>query len=163
MAKYVEEKGKLYEIKANGEKELVRSSESEKRVYLRFTNKTSRPINVWWRDFSGTKHHYLCLDPGSFSDINSYVTHPWQFTDPATNESFVINNQLIYRAAPNLGEMMYRTNWNITVRVRTLKFSAMLAIAECLSSPQAARQLQLPKSLETEVEKMARDLLMEES
>uniref|UniRef100_A0A1E1VYX5 von Hippel-Lindau disease tumour suppressor beta domain-containing protein n=1 Tax=Pectinophora gossypiella TaxID=13191 RepID=A0A1E1VYX5_PECGO len=154
--KFFQEKGLLYQLQDNGEKWLVRSSDSSKRAYLRFTNKTSRPVEVWWRDFRGVRHQYFSLDPGSHFDINSYVTHPWEFSDPETDENFVINNCIIFRAPPKLGGMSYRTNWNITVSVRSLRFAAMLVIAERIHAPCCIPALGLPKTLEKEMDKLVR-------
>lgn len=158
MKQYVEDKGFLYEINEKGERVLVRSTDSSQRAFIRFTNKTSREVDVWWRDFRGTRHHYNCLDPGTYCDINSFITHPWEFTDAYTKEQYVIDNTQIYRAPANIGGMMFRTNWNITVSVRTLRYAAMLVLAEHLQRPSCTAQLELPRTLETELQELIRVL-----
>lgn len=156
--KYVEIKGFLYEIDEKGERVLVRSTDSSRRAFLRFTNKTSRAVDIWWRDFRGARHHYNCLDPGTYCDINSYITHPWEFTDAYTKEQYVVDNDQVYRAPVNIGGMMFRTNWNITVSVRTLRYAAMLVLAECLKRPRNTRHLELPRTLEKELQDLIRTL-----
>ena len=152
--KYVEETGLMYEINEKGERVLVRSTDSTTRAYLRFTNKTSRTVDIWWRDFRGTKHHYVAIESRTYYDVNSYLTHPWEFSDHLTGERYVINNCEIYRAPANIGGMSYRTNWNITVSVRSLKYSAMLAISERIKKISSVEDLGMPKTLEDEVKKL---------
>ncbi|CAH2056913.1 unnamed protein product, partial [Iphiclides podalirius] len=77
----------VYEADETGQRVLVRSTESIQRAYLRFTNRTSRPIDVWWRDFDGAKRHYTRMRPGTCFDVDTFITHPWEFTDVTTKES----------------------------------------------------------------------------
>lgn len=140
-----------FEVTANEGIVLVRSIESISRVYLRFTNRTSRPVNVYWRDFSGIRQRYVSLAPGHSRDINTYLTHPWEFVDKVTKEVYAINNKPIFRAPANLGGMRFRTNWNITVRVRTLRRTALLAVAEHIRYPSDVYELGLPWSLAEEL------------
>lgn len=148
----------LYEVNEKGESVVVRSVESSHRAYLRFTNRTSRPVDVWWRDFQGVRRHYIRLKVGASYDVNSYLTHPWEFTDAATNESFVINNKLIFRAPNHVGGMMYRTNWNISVAVRTLRRTSMLTLASLLPNPEAASRVDLPAVLSRELAELVSTL-----
>lgn len=154
--KYVEERGFLYEITGNGEKVLVRSTDSSSRAYLRFTNKTTRPVDIWWRDFRGTRHHYICIDAGAYYDVNTFITHPWEFTDAVTKERYFINNTHIYRPPANLGGMRFRTNWNITIGVRSLRETCMLALALRIKKAKRVRYLELPKTLEWELVKLVK-------
>ncbi|XP_045505330.1 von Hippel-Lindau tumor suppressor homolog [Colias croceus] len=142
----------VYEIDDKGQNMLVRSLESTQRAYLRFTNKTSRPVDVWWRDFRGMKRHYVRLDEGSHFDINSFITHPWEFTDVATKERYVINNNPIYRPPRNIGGMMFRTNWNITISVRSLRQTVLLSLALHLKDSNAVNALGLPRTLAEELQ-----------
>ncbi|CAK1543652.1 unnamed protein product [Leptosia nina] len=144
----------VYEIDENGQSMLVRSLESTQRAYLRFTNKTSRPVDIWWRDFRGVKRHYVRLEEGTYFDINSFITHPWEFTDVATKERYVINNNPIYRPPRNVGGMMFRTNWNITISVRSLRRTALLALALQLKDSNAVNNLGLPRVLAEELQKL---------
>ncbi|CAK1590733.1 unnamed protein product [Parnassius mnemosyne] len=141
----------VYEIDDAGQRVLVRSTESIQRAYLRFTNKTSRQIDVWWRDFHGARRHYVRLDPGTYFDINTFITHPWEFTDVATKERYVINNKTIYRPPRNIGGMMYRTNWNITIGVRSLRRTALLFLALNLVDTCDVETLELPQVLTQEL------------
>lgn len=156
--KYIEDKKLLYEVNEKGDRVLVRSTDSSCRAYLRFTNKTSRPVDIWWRDFRGTKHHYISLEPRSHYDINTYITHPWEFTDTFSKEKYVINNSMIFRPPPNLGGMMYRTNWNITIGVRSLRHTALMFLGERIINPGIVSQLGLPRVLEAELLKLVMTL-----
>lgn len=141
----------VYEVNEKGENVLVKSINSDHQAYLRFTNLTSRAVDVWWRDFAGKKRFYERMEPGAFYDINSYLTHPWEFTDATTGEHYVINNKLVFRAPERAGDLRYRTNWNITVPVRTLKSTAMQTLASLLPHPDAASELDLPNVLSREL------------
>lgn len=152
MAEVSQELDLEYEINDKGERVLVRSLESNLQVYLRFRNKTSRPVNVWWRDYRGAPKFYVRLEPNSFYDIVTYVTHPWHFSDAATNERYVINSKLVYRPPPNLGGVRMRTNWNINVNVRTLRATVLLTLATLLKDPASVSTLGLPQSLSEELE-----------
>lgn len=149
----------VFEVQSNGEREIVKSKESIHQVFLRFTNCTSRTVDVSWRDFEGKKRLYTFLEPGMSYDINTYVTHPWEFTDRLVKkEHYMINNSTIFRAPANLGGMRYRTNWNITVGMRTLRQSAMIRVASLVPSLNRVHELELPYVLEDEVKEMINDM-----
>ncbi|KPJ03033.1 Von Hippel-Lindau disease tumor suppressor [Papilio xuthus] len=141
----------IYEINQSGERVLVRSIESVRTAYLRFTNRSSRPIDVWWRDFNGAKQHFVKLEPGTYYDVNTYLTHPWEFTDVTTKERYVINNNPIFRAPANVGGMRYRTNWNITVGVRSLRNIVLLFLVQNLPLIVPTASLGLPQVLADEL------------
>lgn len=147
-----------YEENERGELMIVKSVESIHSAYLRFTNRTSHPVEVWWRDFSGIKRHYIHLEPGEHYDVNSFLTHPWQFTDTLTNEQYAINNKVIFRAPNHIGGMMYRTNWNISVRVRPLRRLSLLLLATLLPNADAASMLGLPAVLREDLAELTRGL-----
>lgn len=98
----------IYESNEKGERVLVKSVESTQSVYIRFINRTSRPVDVWWRDFQGNRRHYARLESRAFYNIDTYVTHPWEFTDPATKENYRINNKKIFRPPRSLAG----NDWN---------------------------------------------------
>lgn len=150
--------GLAYEVNEKGESVVVKSINSDRQAFLRFTNRTSRLVDVWWRDFDGRRRFYERMEPGAFYDINSYLTHPWEFTDASTRESFVINNKFVFRAPEHVGGMMYRTNWNITVPVRSLRGTTMLTLASLLPNPEAASELDLPVVLSRELQELTTSL-----
>ncbi|XP_028038842.1 von Hippel-Lindau-like protein [Bombyx mandarina] len=144
----------IYEVNDKGERVVVKSLVSSRRAFIRFTNRSSRPVAVWWRDFQGRKQHYINLDPTDFFDINTFVTHPWEFSDAATTDVFVINNKEIFRPPPIVGQVLFRTNWNITVPVRQLRRVAMLCVAVRLRNVEAVDALGLPRVLAQELREM---------
>lgn len=146
----------IYEYDDKGHRTLVRSQEANQAAYLRFTNKTSRPVDVWWRDYRGVKRFYIKIEPASHYNVNTFITHPWEFTDSETKEHYVINNKIIFRPPNNIGGMQYRTNWNVTVTVRTLRRTALLALGHRYASdPTVVGQLGLPYVLAQELQEMA--------
>ncbi|XP_063388315.1 protein Vhl [Cydia fagiglandana] len=146
------EEGLLYEVDDHGGQELVRSVESTHRVFIRYTNVTSRSVNVWWRDFSGRRRFYACLKPTDFCDINTYATHTWEFTDVATGERYNVGAQAIFRAP--ISDARYRYNWNISVSLRSLRDTALLQVALSLSNLQQVDSLGLPKALSEDVKQL---------
>ncbi|KAJ8710404.1 hypothetical protein PYW07_009770 [Mythimna separata] len=153
--------GLAYEVNEKGESVLVKSINSDRQAFLRFTNRTSRPVDIWWRDFDGRRRFYERMEPGAFYDINSYLTHPWEFTDASTRERYVINNKFVFRAPEHVGGKMYRTNWNITVPVRSLRGTTMLTLATLLPNPEAASELDLPVVLSRELKDLAASLRLQ--
>lgn len=92
----------LYEIDDKGERVLVKSIDSHHQVYIRFINYVSRPVDLWWRDFQGRRRHYVRMGSRTYFNIDTFITHPWEFTDPATGENYLINNKRIFRAPRTL-------------------------------------------------------------
>ncbi|XP_048000860.1 protein Vhl [Leguminivora glycinivorella] len=148
-----EDEGLLYEVDDHGREELVRSVESTHRVFIRYTNVTSRPVNIWWRDYSGRRRFYACLKPSEFCDINTFATHPWEFTDVATGERFNIGPQAIFRA-PVRQDARFRSNWNISVSLRSLRDTALLQVALSVSDPRQVDSLGLPRTLSEDVKQL---------
>lgn len=148
------DEGLLYEVDDHGGQELVRSVESTHQVFIRYTNVTSRPVNIWWRDFSGRRRFYVCLQPTEFCDINTYATHPWEFTDVATGERYNIGAQAIFRAPISRHDARFRSNWNISVSLRSLRDTALLQVALSVSNLQQVDSLVLPRALSEDVKQL---------
>lgn len=137
-----------------GESILVKSTDSSVRAYLRFTNRTSRVVDVYWRDFRGCRVFYVRLKPNTFHNPNSFLTHPWVFYDATTQERYVINNKQVFRPPASIGGMAYRSNWNITVPMRTLKWCTLLRLAESIPDASAINALGLPRLLALELQRL---------
>ncbi|XP_037300985.1 von Hippel-Lindau-like protein [Manduca sexta] len=149
----------LYEENEKGERVVVKSIDSTRRAYVRFTNCTSQRISVVWRDFQGLRRDYILLNPGKHFDVDTYITHPWEFTDYKTQESYVVNNKTVFRAPPSIANVRHRFNWNITVPLRTLRYTTLLSIASILRDEDAADELQLPRDLATDLRALTAQLL----
>ncbi|XP_063369947.1 protein Vhl [Cydia amplana] len=148
------DEGLLYEVDEHGEQELVRSLESTHQVFIRYTNVTSRPVNVWWRDFSGLRRFYACLEPTEFCDINTFATHPWEFTDVATGERYNVCAQAIFRPPISPDDARFRSNWNISVSLRSLRDTALLQVALSVPNLQQVDSLDLPRALSEDVKQL---------
>jgi hypothetical protein len=68
----------------------TRSVESTEPVYLRFLNCTGRTVKVYWIDYEGNRKLYRELSLGESTDINTFVTHPWQFNEKATGDLLMV-------------------------------------------------------------------------
>ncbi|KAM3956638.1 von Hippel-Lindau protein [Aphomia sociella] len=143
----------LYETNEKGERVFIRSIESEKRVHLRFVNKTSRPVDVWWRDFNGARRLYIRMKSRSYYNVDSFLTHPWEFTDVNTKERYIINGKEIFRAPVSIGGLRQRTSWLISVPMRSLRQTALLAAASSMSDPSHVDALGLPNPLAEDLRK----------
>ncbi|XP_035451652.1 von Hippel-Lindau disease tumor suppressor-like [Spodoptera frugiperda] len=102
----------VYEVNEKGENVLVKSINSDTPVTVRFTNQTSRPVNVWWRNFEGRQVFYGRIEPGASLDQGTFLTHPWQFTDACTEQYYGIDNRRVFRPPPDLAGQT--PNFNIT-------------------------------------------------
>lgn len=49
---------------------------------------TDRTVAVFWVDFDCKEHSYGTIAPGATKGVGSYVTHPWLFRNPDTNELY---------------------------------------------------------------------------
>lgn len=61
------------------------SIRSETPVSMTVVNKTDSHRAVMWIDFKGNPKEYASLDSGEKFTINTYVSHPWMFTDGPGN------------------------------------------------------------------------------
>lgn len=57
------------------------SDNSREKTKVRFENTRDEEINVFWIDYKGNPKHYKTLRPGETLSQNTYVSHPWVFTD----------------------------------------------------------------------------------
>ncbi len=63
----------------------IKSKNSIKPVTVTFENHTDGLRNVAWLDFKGMPVEYAHLQPGEKFTINTFLTHPWMFTDGPGN------------------------------------------------------------------------------
>jgi len=62
-----------------------RSRNSDVPVTVSFGNQSGATRGVMWIDFNGRPVEYANLAPGETFTINTYMTHPWMFTDGPGN------------------------------------------------------------------------------
>lgn len=69
----------------------TKSRDSRVPVTVRFVNKSGAHRSVMWIDYKGQPVHYKDLNPGESYSQQTYVGHPWMFTDGPGNckEMFV--------------------------------------------------------------------------
>jgi VHL beta domain len=63
----------------------MRSKKSDVPVTVTFRNRTQSFRGVMWIDFNGRPVNYANLEPGQKFTVNTFVTHPWMFTDGPGN------------------------------------------------------------------------------
>jgi len=63
----------------------VRSLNSDHAVTVTFRNQSDGYRGVMWIGFDGVPVTYANLNPGEEFTINTYLTHPWMFTDGPGN------------------------------------------------------------------------------
>lgn len=63
----------------------IKSKTSKTPVTVTFINRTDALRNVTWLDFKGKPVDYAQLQPGEKFTINTFITHPWMFTDGPGN------------------------------------------------------------------------------
>ncbi len=62
-----------------------KSRDSDAPVTVTFVNRTDGLRSVMWINFEGTPVEYASLNPGQSYTINTFLTHPWMFTDGPGN------------------------------------------------------------------------------
>jgi len=62
-----------------------RSRNSDVPVTVTFRNNSGAYRGIMWIDFNGRPVEYANLNPGETFTINTYMTHPWMFTDGPGN------------------------------------------------------------------------------
>jgi hypothetical protein len=55
---------------------------------LKFINKASFTVRLYWVDFKGKLRSYGSLTPGKTMPMNSFATHPWVAKDP---KGYIVN------------------------------------------------------------------------
>ena len=63
----------------------MRSLESRTSVTVTFRNRSGAFRSVNWVDFNGQLVQYAALNPGESFTIQTFLTHPWVFTDGPGN------------------------------------------------------------------------------
>lgn len=63
----------------------LKSKRSDTPVSLTFINRTDSYRSVMWLNFEGQPVEYANLNPGETFSVNTYLTHPWMFTDGPGN------------------------------------------------------------------------------
>lgn len=59
----------------------LRSLASEVPTKLKFVNKTSEAVDIFWLDFEGRRQRYGSIEPGEIFVQPTYATHPWVLAD----------------------------------------------------------------------------------
>jgi hypothetical protein len=63
-----------------------RSHSSQISTNIRFINKKTFRVKVYWIDFTGKRQHYFDLEPDEIRDQQTFVTHPWLVTEAGDNQ-----------------------------------------------------------------------------
>ena len=63
----------------------ARPQDSDNRARLRFINQSAKTLSGYWIDYYGQRKLKFTLEPGQFSELPSFATHPWLIVDEAGN------------------------------------------------------------------------------
>jgi hypothetical protein len=63
----------------------IKSRHSKTPLTVTFVNRTNEHRGVTWINFEGTPVDYAGLNPGETFQINTFLSHPWMFTDGPGN------------------------------------------------------------------------------
>lgn len=66
-------------------KQGAKSKKSDVPVKVKFVNKSGEYRGVFWVDYKGQLVNYANLNPGESYTIDTFVSHPWVFTDGPGN------------------------------------------------------------------------------
>ncbi|XP_043673774.1 von Hippel-Lindau disease tumor suppressor [Vespula pensylvanica] len=147
---------------AENEVPFLRSLDNNQISFVRFTNCTTRNVALYWIDYQGQAINYGTLYPGSYVDIDTFVTHPWIFVDDETKERFLVNQRDVFFPEPWLekylnSRMQYvphkidRTIAKIMIPMYTLLELSLRAIKNSLKYKEQVYKLDIPRSLQYEL------------
>ncbi|CAH1985634.1 unnamed protein product [Acanthoscelides obtectus] len=137
-----------------------RSISSTERAYVRFENKTGKPVELIWLDFNGIYVKYKTLTDGEYYDVNTFKTHPWIALDAETKVRMHIGQSPVY--FPKTTRDYYKERYPdkeiprdfetrrrayITLPVHRLKYAALLAVGKLMKDGREVEKLGLPKEL----------------
>ncbi|MFO0994860.1 MAG: hypothetical protein U1E67_23350 [Hyphomicrobiales bacterium] len=63
----------------------AKSKKSTNPVKVKFVNKSGEYRGVFWLDYKGQMVNYANLNPGESYTVDTFVSHPWVFTDGPGN------------------------------------------------------------------------------
>ncbi|MEO1695251.1 MAG: hypothetical protein AAFR55_08445 [Pseudomonadota bacterium] len=63
----------------------IKSRDSRRPITVRFINRTRSQRTVMWLDYSGQPKEYGLIEPGQTFTQQTFVGHPWMFTDGPGN------------------------------------------------------------------------------
>ena len=63
----------------------LKSLEAKDRATLTFENTREDDVHIFWLDYKGQPKHYRTLSPGKTHTQETFMTHPWIFTDSEGN------------------------------------------------------------------------------
>lgn len=131
---------------------LLRSMVNSNQVFYRFVNRTHRPVDLIWINFTGKLEHVRTLNPTQFVDVNTFRLHIWVAVDSVLKQRMNIDNKSMFicpDVPKQISARIVREFLNITLPVRSLKLTAMLSILEqdLVKSKEDVDLLYLPYSL----------------
>jgi hypothetical protein len=59
----------------------LKSREGEVATTIRFTNRTSQVVRIYWLNYEGAQELYGYLQPSHSRSFDTYLTHPWVVAD----------------------------------------------------------------------------------
>lgn len=141
-----------------------RSLTSQQQAFVRFFNKTGRPVELIWINYLGEYTKYRILNKDDYVDINTFKTHPWLAIDHETKARLHIDKSFLYypRTSREILEERrpgiqipdnyeLRVKSYITIPLYSLRFRALLEIKNCMQEPNDVDSLELPESLANEL------------
>jgi hypothetical protein len=63
----------------------MKSKESSTSITIKFINQTAESRTAMWVDFKGQPVQYFTIGPGQSFSQQTFLTHPWFFTDGPGN------------------------------------------------------------------------------
>ncbi|KAG7202160.1 hypothetical protein KM043_015842 [Ampulex compressa] len=146
---------------------ILRSINNIHRSFVRFINKTSHNVTLYWIDYQGLAVKYGVLSPNDYMDIDTFVTHPWIFVDKETGDRYMVNQRDVFFPEPWFAKYLgmrlnqralriERTYNYITMPVYTLRELSLRAIKRCLRNDKQPFLLDIPRSLQHELARMLR-------
>ncbi|XP_014232454.1 von Hippel-Lindau tumor suppressor homolog [Trichogramma pretiosum] len=140
----------------------LRSIHNHHSSFVRFVNRSSFSVSIYWIDYQGELVRYRTLPSRDHIDINTFVTHPWIFVNEQTQDRLLGAGQRIYypeawwvryqgRDHSELPNRINRTVVPITMPLLSLRGWALRTIKLQLERDEHAYSLDLPRILQEEL------------
>ncbi|CAB0033212.1 unnamed protein product [Trichogramma brassicae] len=75
----------------------LRSIHNHHSSFVRFVNRSSFSVSIYWIDYQGELVRYRTLPSRDHIDINTFVTHPWIFVNEQTQDRSVPTRSIFFK------------------------------------------------------------------
>lgn len=135
----------------------IRSRNGSRPSLVTIINRTLRSINIIWVNTSGQLITYATILPGARTPMNTFTGHAWVFCDSVTGEPMHVDNEAVLWPPPVAAitaQGCTRHEILVHLPMRSLKDILLWSILEQIDHIDKLNQLELPASLQLDLNEM---------